>query len=287
MAETKISWTHRPRPDGSFMPGYTFNPWVGCHKIKPECQNCYADAQVTRWGGDFGVAKITSAPYWRKPHKWNADAIAAGERHLVFCASMADVLEDLPELNAPRSWLWKLIEQTPGLVWLLLSKRLDTGWRLFPQEWFGTGWPQNVWLGGTCGHSQSYGNIEALVDIRAAIPVRFVSAEPLLEDIDLMPYIGGPYLGKVNWVITGGESTQGKRGRDCDINWIRRIDADCKRAGVAHYTKQLGSHPVVSRPDDDAGHLETFPVMISDRTGLDLDEWPIDIQTMREFPLAA
>lgn len=117
MAQTKIEWTWTPRPDGSFAPGYTFNPWIGCTKVAPGCAHCYAEALMdTRWGkvewGPNGTRVRTTDSNWRKPLQWDKEAKAAGERRRVFCASLADVFEDW---SGPiRDQKGKLIYQWPN-----------------------------------------------------------------------------------------------------------------------------------------------------------------------------
>lgn len=99
MAETKIEWTATQRPDGSWAPGYTFNPWIGCTKVSAGCKNCYAEADMDNrrkrvvWGTN-GTRSVTAYSYWRQALKWNREAEAAGERRKVFCASLADVFEN-------------------------------------------------------------------------------------------------------------------------------------------------------------------------------------------------
>src|SRR5258708_7584279 len=111
-----IEWTH-----------HTFNPWWGCTKVSPACDNCYAEAWAKRVGNDVWGSKAPrrffSDSHWKEPLKWQAQAAEEEERARVFCASMADVFEARPELDAPRARLWKLIESTPNLDWLLLTKR--------------------------------------------------------------------------------------------------------------------------------------------------------------------
>lgn len=98
MAETKIEWTHRTKPDGTQVPGYTFNPWIGCTKVHEGCAHCYAEGFSKRTGkavwGPNGTRVKTSPDNWRKPLKWNAEAEKDGFRRAVFCASLADVFED-------------------------------------------------------------------------------------------------------------------------------------------------------------------------------------------------
>ena len=104
---------------------HTFNPWWGCAKVSPACKHCYAEIWAQRLALDlWGTRKARrffSEKHWNEPYKWNADAVAKGERPRVFCASMADVFEDRRNLDPWRKKLWDLIEQTPQLDWLLLT----------------------------------------------------------------------------------------------------------------------------------------------------------------------
>src|SRR5690349_21217004 len=109
MAEnSKIEWTD-----------HTFNPWIGCTKVSPACDRCYAEALATRygwvtWGGD---RKRTAPANWRKPIQWNNQAIADGSRPFVFCASLADVFDN--EVDPQwRTDLFALIRATHNLTWL-------------------------------------------------------------------------------------------------------------------------------------------------------------------------
>ena len=114
--DSKIEWTH-----------HTFNPWWGCAKVSPACKHCYAETWAKRVGKDLWGAKsprrFFSDAHWREPFKWNAEAVTLGERRRVFCASMADVFEARAELDPWRDKLWTVIEATPALDWLLLTKR--------------------------------------------------------------------------------------------------------------------------------------------------------------------
>lgn len=99
---TGISWTHS-----------TFNPWRGCQKVSPGCTSCYAEtlskrnpALLGQWGppASGGTRVIASPAMWREPLRWNAEAAKTGRQHRVFCSSLADVFEDLRELDEPRTW---------------------------------------------------------------------------------------------------------------------------------------------------------------------------------------
>src|SRR5690606_28003840 len=92
----------------------------------PACDHCYAEALRKRTGQNewaTGERTVTSDAYWRHPLRWDRQAEAAGRPALVFCASLADVFEDRPDLEEPRARLWDLVAATPHLRWLLLTKR--------------------------------------------------------------------------------------------------------------------------------------------------------------------
>ena len=110
-ANSSIEWTD-----------HTFNPWWGCSRVSPGCENCYAETLSARYGHRvWGPAKTTprrifGPQHWAEPPKWNAAAVQAGVRKRVFCASMSDVFEDHPDVGEHRAALWRLIEQTPALA---------------------------------------------------------------------------------------------------------------------------------------------------------------------------
>src|SRR5262249_26019968 len=120
---------------------HTFNPWWGCDEARvpdgsmsPECVYCYARTFAKRVGHDIWGADAPRRSFgdklWVEPEKWNGDAALSGERRRVFCASMADVFEDRPDLDPHRARLWALIERTPHLDWLLLTKRPENAPRM-------------------------------------------------------------------------------------------------------------------------------------------------------------
>lgn len=226
--DSKIEWTH-----------HTFNPWWGCVKVSPACKHCYAEAWAKRvgmdlWGGGSKRRFFTDV-HWRQPIKWNRDAELAGERRRVFCASMGDVFENKRELDSWRARLWPIIEQTPWLDWLLLTKRPQHVGHLAP---WGNSWPQNVWLG-TTAENQRWANerIPQLLQHPAAI--HFVSCEPLLGALDLTQWLGDPgQLHALNWVIAGGES--GYKARPMNPGWVVDLRDQCENARIPFHFKQWG-----------------------------------------------
>lgn len=222
-AYSKIEWTT-----------HTFNPWWGCTKVSEACKNCYAEAWAKRLGQDVWGPKpqrrLMSDVHWKEPLKWNRDAFRLGQRPRVFCASMADVYEDRDELAPHRSRLFDLIEATPNLDWLLLTKRPQNVLRL--TRW-GSDWPENVWLGTTV---ELQDRADELLPFLAEIPahVRFISAEPLLGPLKIERYLQTA----IDWVITGGES--GPRARPASPHWFTDLHAQCMRHEVAFHFKQWG-----------------------------------------------
>ena len=222
--DSKIEWTD-----------HTFNPWWGCTKVSPACDHCYAEAWARRLGFDVWAAgkprRFPSEAYWRQPHSWNAEAARSGTRFRVFCASMADVFEWKKGLAPWRHRLWGVIEETPNLDWLLLTKRPHLVQRLVP--WKGE-WPANVWLGTTVeGQRWADKRLPHLADTGARI--RFVSCEPLLDQVKLDPWLESE---AIHWVIAGGES--GPQARPSDPDWFYDILDQCIAFGTPFHFKQWG-----------------------------------------------
>lgn len=309
---TAIQWAH-----------HTFNPWRGCAHVSPGCANCYAEALAKRnpatlgtWGVR-GERAVAAESYWRKPHRWDRLAAEAGERHRVFCASLADVFEDRPDLEAPRARLFALITATPHLDWLLLTKRPEVARRMLTADGRGSlmwamdeirggpagdfVWPlPNVWVGTTVeDQRRADERIPTLLDTPAA--VRFLSCEPLLGPVDLYRFAyNAPPDGEfcwrgegIDWVIVGGES--GPRARPMDLAWARGLVEQGRAAGVPVFVKQLGRRPIFHGPTDQAGGTpfealngpgDPWELDLRDSHGGDPAEWPADLR-IREVPSPA
>ena len=232
--DSRIEWTD-----------HTFNPWWGCTKVSAACDHCYAEAWAKRLGFDIWSTgkprRFLSDAYWEQPRQWNAAAVHAGRRERVFCASMADVFEWGKALTPWRHRLWQLVEETPNLDWLLLTKRPHLVRRLSP---WGEDWPDNVWLGTTV-ESQRWVD-KRLPHLAAnAAGVRFLSCEPLLDKIDIEGWLE---QGTVQWVIAGGES--GPRARPSDPEWFYTIRDHCLAHETPFHFKQWGDWaPTQAVPD--------------------------------------
>jgi protein gp37 len=220
-----IEWTH-----------HTFNPWWGCLKVSPACKHCYAETFARRVGidvwGSRAPRRFFADAHWRDPLKWNDEATDAGTRSRVFCASMADVFEARSDLDPWRDKLWTLIDQTPNLDWLLLTKRPQHIGSLVP---WGKKWPRNIWLGTTV-ENQKYADIRIPQLLDHPAICRFLSCEPLLGPLDLSPWVRRK--NQLHWVIAGGES--GALARPMHPDWARDLRDQCNDHDVAFHFKQWG-----------------------------------------------
>jgi protein gp37 len=276
--ETRIEWAD-----------HTFNPWIGCTKVSPACDNCDAEAQANRYWKDEGLwagnRKRTSENNWRNPLKWNGQAAAFRAQHgrppMVFCASLADVFDN----QVPDEWrrdLWRLIERTPDLIWLILTKRPQNIAKMLPDPWgefcYGSKFWPNVWFGTTVeNQAEADRRIPHLLAVPAA--KRFLSCEPLLGPIvfDNVPAdpggtarrLFGPLSGycrrhfprkhcgcerqqaSIDWVIAGGES--GPAARPSHPDWFRGLRDQCAAAGVPFLFKQWGEWA----PGENCGHAQS------------------------------
>jgi protein gp37 len=263
MAETKIEWCD-----------YTFNPWWGCTKVSPACDHCYAEALAKRYGeknlwGVKAARRFFGLKHWAEPLKWDMKARKEGKRFRVFCASMADVFDNHPDVGQAREMLWELIKKTPRLDWLLLTKRIGNTVHMLPEDW-GPSYP-NVWLGiSVVNQAEADRDIPKLINAPAA--VRFLSCEPLLGEIDLdqscwMMANTEPVLKlravheHLHWIIVGGES--GAAARPMYAAWALDIHDFCALNQIAFFMKQgsQANWPTFKK-------FETFPPELQRR------EWP-------------
>lgn len=231
MGKSSIEWTD-----------YTFNPWIGCQKVSAGCDHCYAETMMdhryhrVQWG-PHGERVRTSAPYWRQPHLWAKRAREALEgfdagmltlrpaRPRVFCASLSDVFDNQAPFGARRD-LWQLIEATPELDWLLLTKRPENIRKMAPEQM-----PKNVWLGTTAEDQENFDRRWSIL-LKIPAEARFVSYEPALGPLTTKKFEQTPDL-----IICGGES--GPKARMMKEAWARAIRDECAERGISFFMKQM------------------------------------------------
>lgn len=239
MAEnTAISWAD-----------HTWNPWIGCTKVSPACDGCYAEALMdkrmgrVKWGGPgvgVGDRIRTGAHTWNDPARWQRRAEAEGTRPFVFCASLADIFDNKVDLQW-RADAFAVMRATPRLVYLLLTKRpQNIAWLAHEAG----GLPSNAAIGATVEDQPRADNgafnlscaAEELEEAGTPPLFVFLSCEPLLGPINF-----GSNLIGIDWVITGGETDQGGHAaRPSDPDWFRSIRDQCAADGVAYHHKQNG-----------------------------------------------
>lgn len=270
MAETtKIEWCDS-----------TWNPWIGCTRVSPACDHCYAAVSTparvlaVEWGPG-AQRRRTSPENWKLPLRWEREHEAFesehGRRRRVFCASLADVFDT--EVDPQwRHDLFALIRATPHLDWLLLTKRIGNAMKLVDRSTWDA--CPNIWLGATVvTQEEADRDVPKLLAVPAA--KRFLSIEPMLGPINLCSIrvgrddslyranalTGDGFDGRgLDWIICGGES--GPHARPMHPEWARSLRDQCRAAGVPFFMKQMGG--------------------ARDKRGA-LDDLPADLRA-REFP---
>lgn len=321
MQRTSISWVLGP--DGS--PGWTFNPFAGCSAkpISQGCEHCWAAglastrlahrdsynglAKDGRWTGKvtFFPGKLGEPLCRRTPSGiFVGDMGDIGMLPIGHIAAIFGVMAATPwhryyvlskHLAGLRSFFnWAErgdADPWTECHWAALSDELETVGDGGPIHTKSGGedarpWPlPNVWIGTSCCTRDDLHNLDELREIPAA--VRFVSFEPLLEDLGKLDLCG------IRWAIPGGES--GSKARPCAMEWIESVILQCREAGVPCWVKQLGEY-IVSEGracTTDAEALETFGFKsrwlwranLKSHTGADPNEWPQEYR-VREVPEA-
>ena len=291
---TNISWTDE-----------TWNSIVGCSRISAGCINCYAAIaaasprlqqfpqyqKVKDWDGtvEFVESQLLKPLSWKKPKR-------------IFVCSMSDLFhEDIPDewrdrifavMTVCQHHIFQVLTKRPKNALEYFSnpetvvriidaianiKVRPTGWSSFLQA-KETFLPlPNCWIGTTV-ENQAMADIRIPLLLKIPAVVKFLSCEPLLEEINLNKF---STVEERFWVIVGGES--GKGARECHIDWVRSLVKQCKSANVPVFVKQLGSNPADALPYIDGVAHTNYFVKLRDRKGGDISEFPEDLQ-IREFP---
>lgn len=201
----------------------TWNPTVGCTKVSPGCDRCYAEKITKRFPRTFpnGFDLTLRPDLVDLPRRWRRPRV-------VFVNSMSDLFHaDVPEAFIRK--VFDVMAECPQHTFQVLTKRAERLTRVAPR----LPWPANVWIGVSVESAAFLWRVDYLRKVPAA--VRFVSAEPLLGSLR------GINLEGIHWLIGGGESQAG--ARPAKLTWFRELRAACKAAGTKFFLKQLGGHP--------------------------------------------
>jgi len=224
MGKTVIGWTK-----------VTWNPVTGCSRVDADCINCYAEALSLKrgwskfpWTGNHAEQNVVLHPdRLRAPYKLK-------EPTRIFVNSMSDLFHELVPDEFIRQ-IWNVMLDTPQHVYQILTKRPERA-----ATWPGP-WAPNIWMGTSVGHKRAKYRLEALRSCQTQI--RWVSFEPLWEDVDLQPR----ELDGFQWAVVGGES--GPNFRQMLMAWARKIRDHCQEydPAIAFFYKQDSAYRTETR----------------------------------------
>ncbi len=260
-----ISWTDA-----------TFNPWIGCTKVGPGCDNCYAERDfdlrkgIAKWGAGNPRHRTKT---WGALRRWQRQAPAFfaehGRKRRVFSASLADIFDN----EVPQDWradFWAEVRACPDLDLLIVTKRIGNVPKMLPPDWSSALYGHVVILITVVNQEEADRDIAKLLVLKLQFPWLRVglSIEPMLGPIDLtfvdastaeartmgikLDVLKPPH--GLNWVICGGES--GPNARPMHPDWARSLRDQCMAAGVPFHFKQWGEWgPDSGRPENSADHI--------------------------------
>lgn len=214
-------------------------------------------------GKEINPNQVRKAPNWKvmEPKSWN-------DPRMIFTCSMSDFFIEQADEWRPEAW--QVIKESPQHTWQILTKRPERIAQSLPADW-GNGYP-NVWFGVTVENQKCMERAWTLAKI--PVRVRFISAEPLLEEVDFLEQrYGERAIDYFQWLILGGESgnTYGKwKYREMKIAWLRKAIRDLQTTHVAIHVKQLGTYLAKQHG-------------LKHWCGEDMNEWPKDI-CIRRYP---
>jgi protein gp37 len=273
-ATTKIAWA-----DGSS------NFWLGCTKVSDACANCYAIPIAANmnvgWGNDAPRHR-TSDETWDAPLRWNA-MHDRGQTHMmvkgesvpvplwIFGNSLSDYFDNHPDVAAWREEAWMtVIRPTTLLRWIFLTKRVPNVRAMLPADWDGGRNYRHVGIIASVGTQAEFDrDIPRIVALKM-LGVRWVGAsiEPQLGPVSLL---GCPEAPQLDWVITGGESTQLMPARKYFLAWPRLLVPQTRVLQVPLFVKQIGSLAF-----DGERRIRT-----KHSAGADPTEWPPDLRVQQ------
>ena len=206
-----------------------WNPVIGCTKISPGCDHCYAERFAERFRGGAGhpyehgfdlqlrPERLDHPTRWRRPRR-------------VFVGSMSDLFH----AHVPDEFIHSVFDTMEGArqhIYQVITKRSDR-MRRFIRRRYRYGPPDCIWLGVSVESSAQLVRLDHLEDTPCL--VRFASFEPLLGNVGPL----GLARGRLRWITVGGESGPG--ARPMDPEWVRNIRDQCLTAGVAFFFRQWG-----------------------------------------------
>ena len=204
-----------------------WEPWTGCYKISEGCTNCYFYGPHAKRYGQNTIQK-TDKFDWPIRKNAKGEYNIKGNKILATCFA-TDFF--LPEADAWREEIWAMIKQRTDIEFLILTKRIDRFPVALPDD-SGSGY-EHVNIGCTV-ENQEAADYRLPLFLSYPMKRRFIACAPLLEAIDLTPYLDG-----VDHVTVGGET--GREARICDYEWVLDLHRQCGEAGKTFWFKNTGS----------------------------------------------
>lgn len=240
----------------------TWNPIRGCTKISPGCKHCYASTFAERFRGVPGHPFEHGFDLLLVPDKLD-DPLHWKKSRRIFVNSMSDLFHE----GVSDEYIIRVAHVMVEANWhtyQVLTKRSERMRDLLNSKLSFAAKTPHIWWGVSV-EDKKYG-VPRIAHLRAAnVAVRFLSVEPLLEDIGTINLKG------INWLIVGGESGHG--ARPFHLDWARNLIRECRLQHVACFVKQVGRQP----------WEDGQPLKLKSAKGGDPAEWPLDIR-VREYP---
>ena len=233
---TGIEWTDE-----------TWNVVTGCTKVSPGCDHCYAERWFPRVYPKRSFEDVRMhedrlgwpEEMWTRPAK-------------IFVCSMGDLFHDAVS-GAFLDRVFRVMERTPQHCYQVLTKRSGRVRSYLRKRWDGITPPEHIWIGVSVEDRERVVRVRHLRETPAR--VRFLSCEPLLEDLKLEP----EDVQGVHWIIAGGES--GPQWRACPPDAVRALRELCSSTGIAFFFKQwAGLYPKRLGRELDGKHHDAYPV---------------------------
>jgi protein gp37 len=217
-AKSEIEWTDA-----------TWNPVRGCTKISPGCAHCYAAVFAERFRGVPGHPYEQGFDLRLVPEKL-LEPIRWSQPRMIFVNSMSDLFhEDVPDAYIES--VASVMQQANWHTYQVLTKRSARLRELLRTKLRDAARAPHIWWGVSVENRRV--GLPRIQDLQQAnARVRFLSVEPLLEDLGTLPLSG------IDWVIVGGES--GAKARPILKEWVVSIQRQCRLAGVPFFFKQWG-----------------------------------------------
>ena len=212
---SKIEWTEE-----------TWNPITGCTKKSEGCRHCYAEVMARRLQAMGTKGYENGFQLTLQPYRLN-EPLKNKKPTMYFVNSMSDLFHE----NVPFDYIdrvFDVIQSTPQHKYQILTKRAEQMEKYFQNRTV----PRNVWLGVTVENRNAIFRIDLLRKIQSQ-SVKFLSVEPLLEDLGQVDFSG------IDWVIVGGES--GPLARQMKKEWALNIKELCEKQNVVFFFMQWGT----------------------------------------------